>query len=138
MGRQAPKALVVEDVRIWRETVSALLLEAGFQVRSATNLEEGLAALGEGPFHLAVVDVSLQPGERNDRSGLALVREGWSRGRIAHIVILCGFADEEEVRAELGIDIPCQVIDKAYLRSSGFETLLSQVIGETGSDEPSP
>jgi DNA-binding NarL/FixJ family response regulator len=52
-------ALVVEDDAGWRNILSELLVEAGFQVRACSSFGEALGCLRRGRYELAVVDLSL-------------------------------------------------------------------------------
>src|SRR3981081_3121891 len=62
--------LVVDDESEIREGLEVLLKSEGYGVSSAETGESGLAKLGERPFDLLLLDVSLP-----DRNGLELLRE---------------------------------------------------------------
>src|SRR5213592_5297239 len=62
--------LVVDDESEIREGLELLLRNVGYGVSSAETGESGLGKLGEQPFDLLLLDVSLP-----DRNGLELLRE---------------------------------------------------------------
>src|SRR5207253_11475141 len=62
--------LVVDDESEIREGLELLLTSEGYGVSSAETGESGLGKLGEQPFDLLLLDVSLP-----DRNGLELLRE---------------------------------------------------------------
>ena len=57
MSAQA-NILVIDDDREVLDVVEDLLTESGYKVTTAENGQEALAALDEGDFDLAVVDLS--------------------------------------------------------------------------------
>jgi len=67
-----PKILVVEDNPDFRNTLSELLTEAGYAVQPAATDGEALAAILQGPFDFALMDVRLHEGGEEDASGLSL------------------------------------------------------------------
>jgi two-component system chemotaxis response regulator CheB len=66
-------ALVVDDVRAWREELAEVLQEMDFEVATASDRRSALAMLAREPFDLAIIDVNLA-GESYDRGGLAVNR----------------------------------------------------------------
>lgn len=64
--------LVVDDEPDFRNTLSGLLTDAGYTVRSAANEGEALAAVTQEPFDFALIDVRLHGGGEEDESGLSL------------------------------------------------------------------
>ena len=62
--------LVVDDESEIREGLELLLTSEGYGVSSAETGESGLGKLGEQPFDLLLLDVSLP-----DRNGLELLKE---------------------------------------------------------------
>ena len=66
------KILVVDDEPDFRDTLSGLLTDAGYTVRSAASEGEALAAVVQEPFDFALIDVRLHDGGEEDESGLSL------------------------------------------------------------------
>lgn len=64
------RVLVLDDDTKWIETIEGVLKpKVGF-VQSATSMEEACALLERYYFNVAVVDMSLKPGDDKDRSGI--------------------------------------------------------------------
>src|SRR5579883_2511491 len=86
--------LVVDDESEIREGLELLLKTEGYQVASAENAQSGLARLGEEPFDLLLLDVSLP-----DRNGIELLKE--IRLLIPHLplVLITAYGSIEMARA---------------------------------------
>jgi DNA-binding response OmpR family regulator len=68
--------LVVEDEKLVRELISLNLKHAGYEVRLATNFDEGLAGItGQPPVNMAIVDVMFPGGD-----GFLLTRTARDKG----------------------------------------------------------
>src|SRR6202171_5936486 len=78
--------LVVDDESEIREGVELLLTGEGYGVSSAETGESGLAKLGERPFDLLLLDVSLP-----DRNGLDLLKEIRKRDPHLSIVLITAY-----------------------------------------------
>ena len=61
--------LVLEDAPNWQRDLKALLEKAGYSVKIASNLSEAFQVLKVGNIKVAVVDLSLVPGDAKDRQG---------------------------------------------------------------------
>jgi DNA-binding response OmpR family regulator len=72
----AETLLVVEDEKLVRELISLNLKHAGYEVKLATNYDEGLAGLtGQPPVNMAIVDVMFPGGD-----GFLLTRTARDQG----------------------------------------------------------
>jgi two-component system, OmpR family, alkaline phosphatase synthesis response regulator PhoP len=81
--------LIVEDEKLVRELVSLNVKHAGFDVRLATNFDEGLAGLTAKPQpSLAIVDVMFPGGD-----GFLLTRTARDRGVTCPILMLTARSD---------------------------------------------
>ena len=60
--KDSPAILVVEDDDDVRETISTMLIEAGFRVETAATGWEAIALIEETPFDMVVVDIRLPGG----------------------------------------------------------------------------
>ena len=86
--------LVVDDESEIREGLELLLTSEGYGVSSAETGESGLAKLGEQPFDLLLLDVSLP-----DRNGLELLREIRKRDPQLSVVLITAYGSIEMARA---------------------------------------
>ena len=85
--------LVVDDESEIREGLELLLNGEGYGVSSAETGESGLAKLGERPFDLLLLDVSLP-----DRNGLDLLKEIHKRDPHLSIVLITAYGSIEMAR----------------------------------------
>src|SRR5262249_40110513 len=63
------EVLVLEDELKWQGLLKELLEKAGYSVKTASSLTEAVQALKVGNTKVAVVDLSLGPGDGKDRQG---------------------------------------------------------------------
>ncbi|HEV7510775.1 MAG TPA: sigma-54 dependent transcriptional regulator, partial [Candidatus Acidoferrum sp.] len=85
--------LVVDDESEIREGLELLLTGEGYGVSSAGTGESGLAKLGEHPFDLLLLDVSLP-----DRNGLDLLKEIHKRDPHLSIVLITAYGSIDMAR----------------------------------------
>jgi DNA-binding response OmpR family regulator len=62
MSQPRPAILVLDDDDQVRETISAMLVEAGFEITTAATGWEAVALIEEKPFDLVVADIQLPGG----------------------------------------------------------------------------
>src|SRR6201997_2826104 len=86
--------LVVDDESEIREGLELLLTSEGYGVSSAETGESGLGKLGEQPFDLLLLDVSLP-----DRNGLDLLREVRRRDPDLPVVLITAYGSIDMARA---------------------------------------
>src|ERR1700675_1087022 len=86
--------LVVDDESEIREGLELLLSGEGYGVSSAGTGESGLAKLGEHPFDLLLLDVSLP-----DRNGLDMLKEIHRRDPQLSIVLITAYGSIDMARA---------------------------------------
>ncbi|GIV58988.1 response regulator [Rhodocaloribacter litoris] len=94
--QQKEEVLLVEDERAWQRELKRILEEGGYAVRVVDNYEDAVRVLKEHAVKVAVVDVSLNPGDAYDRQGLAVMAEAG-----LPVVCVSGYLGEEEVKALL-------------------------------------
>src|ERR1700690_3027534 len=86
--------LVVDDELEIREGLEALLTSENFEVTLAETGEGGLKKLGDRPFDLMLLDLSL-----SDRNGLDLLREIHRRDPFLSIILITAFGSIDMARA---------------------------------------
>ncbi|HEV2386202.1 MAG TPA: sigma-54 dependent transcriptional regulator [Candidatus Acidoferrales bacterium] len=88
-----PAILVVDDESEIRESLELLLASEGYDVGLADSVESALARLGEHPFDLLLLDVSLP-----DRSGIDLLKEIRGRDPSLPIILITAFGSIDMAR----------------------------------------
>ena len=86
--------LVVDDESEIREGLELLLTTEGYQVSSAETGQSGLSRLGEQPFDLLLLDVSLP-----DRNGIEMLKEIRRQDPALPIVLITAYGSIEMARA---------------------------------------
>lgn len=89
----AGKILVVDDLPDWRITLSGLLMDQGYDVQTASSIDNALEILEKEYFHVAVLDVRLDETDEDNRDGIQLMHEIKKRRPSTEIIILTGYAD---------------------------------------------
>lgn len=95
------RVLVVDDLEDWRKTLSGLLAEEGYDVRSAASKAEALDVLSAESCNVAILDVRLDETDEDNREGLVLMHEIREKHPAVAVIILTGYADVDMVREAL-------------------------------------
>ena len=98
------RVLVVDDLPDVRTTLSGLLSDEGYEVRSAPSRVEALQMLDVERFHVAVLDVRLDEADEDNQDGLLLMHEIREKDSTVAIIILTGYANVKMVREALQPD----------------------------------
>lgn len=101
------KVLVVDDDSQFREFITSLL-DSEFRIRNASNLQEGLACLGEENFDLCLIDYRLPDGTGHD-----LVREMRRKNIDTPVFLLTGYADKNVAINSIELGISC-LLEKPF------------------------
>ena len=86
--------LVIDDEAEIREGLELLLKTEGYQVSMAETAQSGLTRLGEQPFDLLLLDVSLP-----DRNGIELLKDIRRQDQYIPIVLITAYGSIEMARA---------------------------------------
>lgn len=135
------RILVIDDDLEINELVGKVLVRAGYQVKTATNGEDGLALLNEFPADLMIVDKNLPR-----MHGAEVIREARIRMPFVAIILITAFPEpfslgQERLNGYLGKpfkslkaieDAVAQALDSAdeIRRREELKTRLSQVVAE--------
>lgn len=92
---------MVDDLPDVRATLSGLLSDEGYDVRSASSMGEALEMLAAEHFHVAVLDVRLDDTDEANKDGLLLMHEVKAKYPTIAVIILTGFADVKMVQEAL-------------------------------------
>lgn len=98
------RVIVVDDLPDVRATLSGLLSDEGYDVRSVSGRAEALQMLETERFHIAVLDVRLDESDEDNREGLQLMREMRQRDPSIAVIILTAYADVKMVQEALQAD----------------------------------
>lgn len=128
--RRLLRALVVDDDPSWSEILAEILEDVGYQVEKAANQKEALDRL-QNPFHLAVVDLSLDAYDHRNQDGLKILEQIHRLDPKCATILLSGYATVEiavSVIKDLG-GYTC--LRKEVFRRSEFRTLISKLYENT-------
>ena len=120
-----PHILVVDDVERWREDIFREALEdEGYQVETASNYSEAVAAIDRHVFDLAVIDINLTavPGNRD---GIRVLEYMAAQGHQTRAIIVSGskaWAASEEYARTFS---PVAFFDKTKFDVIEFVTLVT-------------
>lgn len=135
------RILVIDDDLEINELVGKVLVRAGYQVKTATNGEDGLALLNEFPADLMIVDKNLPR-----MHGAEVIREARIRMPFVAIILITAFPEpfslgQERLNGYLGKpfkslkaieEAVAQALDSAdeIRRREELKTRLSQVVAD--------
>lgn len=88
-------ALIVEDDPAWQALLAEVLEDMGLTAEAVGDGVSALARIGERTYRLAVVDLSLDPMDHRDRSGLQVLEALAARTPPVPAIALTGYATVE-------------------------------------------
>ncbi len=94
------RALIVEDLRFWQDTLREILADAGCQVWAASSYAEALETLARNEFDLAMIDVVLDDTNRHNRDGLRVLRHILDR-QLDIFAIIITSSDPKRIQREV-------------------------------------
>lgn len=89
------RALIIDDDSSWQGILSEMLSENGFEVDTASTVDEAVAALKANPHRLAVVDLSLSASDHHNQDGLRVLDAVRLLDPNCRAILLTGFATVE-------------------------------------------
>jgi DNA-binding response OmpR family regulator len=93
----SPAILVVEDDETVRDAIEEILIDSGFDVRTAASAREALALIDERPFDMLVADIALPGG----LDGLQMARNARSRHPQLRCLFISGHSEPVVCNREL-------------------------------------
>ena len=102
------QALIVEDLDFWQDALGEILVDAGYQVWTASSYAEALDALVGNEFQLAVIDPVLDDTNRRNRDGLRVLQHIFDQQADIRVVVVTA-SDPKRIRREvsqISSDIP--------------------------------
>lgn len=104
MTNVAKCILVVDDVEDWQKTLSGMLADEGYKVKTVGDRRSALESLEADGFDLAVIDVRLDETDEADIGGLGLAREIKDEFPDLPVIIVTGYPSLETIRQALQPD----------------------------------
>jgi CheY-like chemotaxis protein len=94
------RILVLDDESRWREGISSILREVGFSVETAGSTAMAEEKLAGSFYHLAILDISMVPGDKRDDTGLVLLGKLGEVNLLdaMQIIVLSHYGTPEQMR----------------------------------------
>lgn len=123
------RVLVVEDDPSWQEILVELLGDLGLTVRAAGSREQAILALDDGPFELALLDISLRGRDHDNQDGLRVLEH--FRARYPHVpaVVLTGYATVDLAISSLTALGATDFLRKEQFDRRRFQETVRRVLG---------
>jgi len=131
------RALLVEDDSSWAEILTELLQDLHFTIYHASTYEEGLHALHNGPYDLALLDVSLVSANHENRAGIQILQQ--LRLYYPHLpaIILTGHATVDlAIQALTDLKVT-DFLRKERFDRAHFQNVVQSIVG-TMNPQPAP
>ncbi len=129
MNKHPDRVLLVEDEPSWQELLSEMVVDMGFAPRRADSYAQAIAALDEGGYALALLDVSLVEAEHGNQDGLRVLEQFRLRYPHTPAIILTGYATVDlavKALAELRAD---DFLRKEQFDRQQFRDMIARVQG---------
>jgi len=94
------RILVVDDTQQWRTALGSILRAAGYEVDTASGLEEARGFLKARPYHLLVLDIRMKENDPANIEGMDFLRElgEYGLGTALEVVMLSGYGTARQMR----------------------------------------
>jgi len=122
------RALVVDDNPSWQQIMSEILTDNGFEVDTASTLEEAVAALKTHPHRIAVVDLSLSASDHHNQDGLRVLDSIRHLDPACRAILLTGFATVEIAVKALTDYNAFTFLRKESFQRSEFKDILKRIL----------
>ena len=132
----SPLVLIVEDLEIWQDVLSEVLIDAGYRVCIAPTYSSAMQALAENSFDLAVIDPVLDDANRRNRDGLRVLQQILDRQPDAAAVVVTS-SDPTRIQREVHAMSPAvRLLWKDEWDDEGFLSIVDELISnEPGHDK---
>lgn len=122
------RALIVDDDTSWQQLMSEILIDHGFDVDTASTVDEAIAALKTNPHRLAVVDLSLSASDHHNQDGLRVLDHVRSLDPNCRSVLLTGFATVEIAVKALTEHNAFTFLRKESFKRSEFKDIVKRIM----------
>jgi len=139
------RALIVDDDNAWRQIMSEILTDHGFDVDAASTVAEATAMLKANSHRLAVVDLSLSAHDHHNQDGLQVLDAIHRLDPNCNAILLTGFATVEIAVKALTEYNAFTFLRKESFRRSEFKEIIQRILitapksqGEVYASNPVP
>ena len=115
--------LVVDDQPDVRTTLTGLLSDSGYEVRSVSSRAEALHLMDTERFHVAVLDVRLDESDVDNQDGLLLMEDIYRKWPSTAVIILTGYGTVDMVQKALQPNRQGTSLAFGFLQKSEFDRL---------------
>jgi CheY-like chemotaxis protein len=117
------RVLVVDDQPDVRVTLSGLLSDLGYDVRSVSSRAEALHLMDTERVHVAVLDVRLDESDEDNQDGLLLMEDIHRKAPSTAVIILTGYGTVYMVQKALKPNRDGTSLAFGFLQKSDFDRL---------------
>ena len=122
------RALIVDDDSSWQGILSELLTDNGFDVDTASSVDEAIAALKLNSHRLAVVDLSLSVSDHHNQDGLRVLDAIRHLDPNCRAILLTGFATVEIAVKALTDYNAFTFLRKESFKRSEFKEVIQRIL----------
>ncbi|MCL4269759.1 MAG: response regulator [Anaerolineales bacterium] len=122
------RALIVDDDSSWQQIMSEILIDNGFDVDTASTLDEAVESLKATPHRLAVVDLSLSASDHHNQDGLRVLDHVRRLDPNCRSVLLTGFATVEIAVKALTEHNAFTFLRKESFKRSEFKDIIKRIL----------
>lgn len=122
------RALIVDDDNSWQQIMSEILIDNGFDVDTASTLDEAVESLKATPHRLAVVDLSLSASDHHNQDGLRVLDHVRRLDPNCRSVLLTGFATVEIAVKALTEHNAFTFLRKESFKRSEFKDIIKRIL----------
>lgn len=122
------RALIVDDDSSWQQIMSEILIDNGFDVDTASTLDEAVESLKATSHRLAVVDLSLSASDHHNQDGLRVLDHVRRLDPNCRSVLLTGFATVEIAVKALTEHNAFTFLRKESFKRSEFKDIIKRIL----------
>ena len=124
------RILIVDDEEDWRRALRITLQRAGFQIDAASTAAEAWEFIRSNAYDLAILDISLTPGDSSNDDGMRLLRQLAEGGLLGpmRIVILSAHVRVEFMREAVRLCGVADFLNKADLDPDLFVGQVQEIL----------
>jgi ActR/RegA family two-component response regulator len=130
------RILIVEDDPLWQKTLLHVLEPQAAYVTTAASLPEAFCLLGQRYFNVAIVDLSLKPGDPKDEQGMAFLQHLQEQhlAETVRCIILSAFGNIKKTRRAFHDFHVVDFLEKDEFSALALTSAVIQALAENGLD----